>query len=104
MVTGIRLKSLCKNMGKKLAAAGHASRVAILYLLAHRPMKLREISENIDLPENLVAHHVQVLSSCGWIRKRKQGTKQYYELKKRPFTDIKQFIEATPFGRTKESE
>lgn len=53
------------------AALGEPSRLAIIDLLAHADLASGELAARLDLPTNLVAHHLQVLQRAGLITRRR---------------------------------
>lgn len=56
------------------AALGEPSRLAIVDLLAHADLAPGELATRLDLPTNLIAHHLQVLQQAGLIaRRRSEG-------------------------------
>jgi protein-tyrosine-phosphatase/DNA-binding transcriptional ArsR family regulator len=59
------------------AALGEPIRLAIVDALAHGDASPGEIGVALDLPTNLVAHHVKVLESAGVVvRKRSEGDRR----------------------------
>jgi len=99
MLTGVGLRDRTKPIGKRMEGVAHPHRVAILYLLAHENFPMHEIAETIDLPLNLVSHHLAILVKTGWIRKKKTGKTVRYMLKARTFRDLGTFFLNTPFGK-----
>jgi protein-tyrosine-phosphatase len=56
------------------AALGDPSRLAIIDLLAHVDLASGELGNKLDLPTNLIAHHLRVLEEAGLIlRRRSEG-------------------------------
>jgi protein-tyrosine-phosphatase len=56
------------------AALGDPSRLAIVDLLAHADLASGELALQLDLPTNLVAHHLRVLEEAGLVaRRRSEG-------------------------------
>jgi protein-tyrosine-phosphatase/DNA-binding transcriptional ArsR family regulator len=56
------------------AALGEPSRLAIVDLLAHADLAPGELAARLDLPTNLIAHHLHVLQQAGLItRRRSEG-------------------------------
>lgn len=53
------------------AALGEPSRLAIIDLLAHADLASGELAARLDLPTNLIAHHLQVLQRAGLITRRR---------------------------------
>ena len=54
------------------------NRIKILCLLKQRELCVCEIFEALNLPQNLVSHHLKELSNLGIINFRKLGTKVIY--------------------------
>nr|WP_300149884.1 helix-turn-helix domain-containing protein [Propionicimonas sp.] len=56
------------------AALGEASRLAIIDLLTHADLASGELAARLNLPTNLLAHHLHVLEDAGLIlRRRSEG-------------------------------
>lgn len=52
------------------AALGDESRLRLVDLLAHGDLSVRELGLAVDMPGNLLAHHLQVLADAGVIERR----------------------------------
>lgn len=56
------------------AALGDPSRLAIVDLLAHDDLASGDLAARLDLPTNLLAHHLRVLEEAGLVaRRRSEG-------------------------------
>lgn len=56
------------------AALGDPSRLAIVDLLAHADLAPGELGARLDIPTNLMAHHLQILERAGLVtRRRSEG-------------------------------
>ncbi|MGB2569950.1 helix-turn-helix domain-containing protein [Micromonospora citrea] len=67
------------------AALGDASRLAIVDALTVGDASPGEIAQTLDLPTNLVAHHVKVLTAAGLVVKaRSEGDRRRTYLRLRP--------------------
>ncbi|SCG74640.1 arsenate reductase/protein-tyrosine-phosphatase family protein [Micromonospora coxensis] len=67
------------------AALGDASRLAIVDALTIGDASPGEIAQTLDLPTNLVAHHVKVLTEAGLVvRARSEGDRRRTYLRLRP--------------------
>lgn len=64
------------------------SRLKILCILQKKKKCVCEIWQFLDLPQNLVSHHLRVLKDFGLIDSEKEGTKVFYFLNKK---NIKKF-------------
>ena len=65
------------------AALGDPSRLAIVDLLARTDLSSGELGARLDLPTNLMAHHLQVLELAGLITRRRSegdGRRSYVRL------------------------
>ncbi|MFA6272323.1 MAG: metalloregulator ArsR/SmtB family transcription factor [Patescibacteria group bacterium] len=54
------------------------NRLKILCLLKHGELCVCEIFETLNLPQNLISHHLKELSSLEIVSFRKEGTKVIY--------------------------
>jgi len=88
----------CKNKKAKgglkktvdfLKAISAENRLLILCLLKKGEMCVCEIWQHLDLPQNLVSHHLKVLKDFGLIRSRRESTKIIYSLNQK---NSKKFI------------
>lgn len=99
MMTGVRLKEKSKKFAKIIRGVNGATRIGILYLLSHKPMEAHAIASNIDVPENLVSHHLKQMLISGWVNKTRIGRAVTYELDEKIFKTIVKFFEDTPLGQ-----
>lgn len=53
------------------AALGEPSRLQIIDLLAHGDLSSGDLAAQLELPTNLIAHHLQVLQRAGLINRRR---------------------------------
>lgn len=58
--------------------------ILLLTLLEQEPKELRvnEIAQHTYLSRPAVSHHLQILKNSGLLQIRKEGTKNYYSIKK----------------------
>ena len=56
------------------------NRLKILCILRKQEMCVCEIWQHLDLPQNLVSHHLKVLKDFELISAKKQGLKVFYKL------------------------
>ena len=99
MLTRSRLKEKVKPFSRRMAAIGQEYRLAVIYLLSFDPMEVRDIVENIGIPENLLAHHLKTLLDTGWVAKTKVGKHVTYRINEKAFFELPRLLEDTPFHR-----
>ena len=99
MMTGGRLKEKAKLFAKKYRGIAHPHRLAIVYLLANDPMWVRDIVDHLNLPENLIAHHLKQMYLSGWVLKTREGRNVTYRLNDKAFFEFNRFLADTPFDR-----
>jgi len=63
-----------------LRVISQRNRLRILCILKKREMCVCEIWQFLDLPQNLVSHHLKVLKDLGLISSKKVGLKIFYKL------------------------
>ncbi|MDD2732147.1 MAG: metalloregulator ArsR/SmtB family transcription factor [Candidatus Pacebacteria bacterium] len=71
-----------------LKVIAEPNRLKILCILRKQEKCVCEIWQFLDLPQNLISHHLKVLKDFGLIGSRKEGTKVFYFLNKK---SIKKF-------------
>ena len=64
-------------------ALADQNRIKIIELLSVKPLCVCEIEENLDLPQNLVSHHLSVLKESKIVENCKCGKNNYYSLNKK---------------------
>ncbi len=99
MLTGGRLKEKSKIFAKKYLGIAHPHRMAIVYLLAHDPLWVRDIVMHLNVPENLIAFHLRQMHRTGWVTKIKEGRHTEYRLNEKAFFELARFLSDTPFER-----
>jgi len=65
------------------------NRLLILCLLKKGAMCVCEIWQHLNLPQNLVSHHLKVLKSFGLVSSRQEGLKVIYSIDKKA---VKKYI------------
>ena len=68
-----------------LRAIAEKNRLRILCLLQRGERCVCEICRELNLPQNLVSHHLKVLKDIGIVSCRREGTKAFYKLNKMIF-------------------
>ena len=84
-----KAKSELKKTDNFLKAISEENRLLILCLLKKGEMCVCEIWQYLDLPQNLVSHHLKVLKDFGLIKSRRESTKIIYSLNQK---NSKKFI------------
>lgn len=89
-------KPRCRCAQKELTHLSHLlktiaepNRLKIICLLGKRELCVCEVIEALDLPHNLLSHHLKVLTSAGILLRRKEGRFIFYKMNKRNFSDLK---------------
>jgi len=77
-----------KKVVNFLKIISEENRLKILCILQKQERCVCEIWQFLDLPQNLISHHLKVLRDFGLIGSRKEGTKVFYFLNKE---NIKKF-------------
>ena len=91
MTIGKKLHEKVKPHAKRIAGIAHPHRLAILYLLAHDPMWVRDLVNYLGLPENLISHHLKQMYEAGWVSKEKQGRTVTYRLNEKTFLTCRNY-------------
>lgn len=67
-----------------LALGDETRQLILLTLLEQEPKELRvnELAQHTYLSRPAVSHHLQILKNAGLLELRKEGTKNYYSIKK----------------------
>jgi DNA-binding transcriptional ArsR family regulator len=99
MINGKRLIKHVTPTAIKIQAVAHPYRLSIVYMLAHNPMQMHEIAENIGLPLNLASHHLKMLVKAGWISKSKTGRSVIYTLQPKSLKQTLDIMMETPIGK-----
>ncbi|NCB20701.1 MAG: transcriptional regulator [Clostridia bacterium] len=69
-----------KLTAKFLDLISETNRLNILRILRQRAMSVGDIWEYLDLPQNLVSHHLKVLKDFGLLNSKRNGKKVIYSL------------------------
>jgi ArsR family transcriptional regulator len=87
-----KTKKSKSNLGQTvdfLKVISEENRLLILCLLKRGEMCVCEIWQHLNLPQNLVSHHLKVLKDFGLIKSRRESTKIIYSLNQK---NSKKFI------------
>ena len=73
-------KNNLKQMAEFLKVIAEENRLKILCILCKQEMCVCEIWQYLDLPQNLVSHHLRVLKNFKLVESRKESTKVIYSI------------------------
>ncbi len=76
-------KSNLDQTAEFLKVIAEPNRLKVLCILQKQEKCVCEIWQFLDLPQNLISHHLKVLKDSGLIDSRKEGTKIFYFLNKK---------------------
>lgn len=65
---------------KVFKALGDSNRLRILNLLSEEEKCACEILKCFDISQSTLSHHMKILSECGLVKCRKEGTWNHYSL------------------------
>ncbi len=99
MTSGKRLIAKVQPTTALLRGIAHEYRVAILYLLAHDPTWVEDLSRSLGIPPTLVIHHLRAMEENGWITKKRVGKHVLYEVRKKAVKELPKLFMATPLWR-----
>lgn len=68
------------------------NRVMILMLLLERETCACELVEMLDMPNNLVSHHLGVLKDLGYLKKRTVGLHRKYSIREEKMKEVKRLL------------
>jgi len=71
-----------------LGIIAEKSRLKILCILKENEQCVCDIWQALDLPQNLVSHHLKVLRDAGFIDARKEGLKVIYSINKKAMSSF----------------
>jgi DNA-binding transcriptional ArsR family regulator len=82
-----------------LKALAEPSRQAILRLVRVTPRSVGEIAEHVDITQQAVSQHLQVLKDAGLVAVRQDGTRRLYAIRPEGLESLDRFLaELWPAG------
>jgi len=82
-----------------LKALAEPRRQQILRLVRTTPRSVGEIAEQVDITQQAVSQHLQVLKDAGLVAVRRAGTRRLYAIRPEGFESLDQFLaELWPAG------
>lgn len=82
-----------------LKAIAEENRLEIVKLLSEQSLCVCEIEKELQLPQNLVSHHLSTLKKAGVIENCRCGKNNYYSLNKKAVNKLAKDL--TKLGETK---
>ena len=73
-------QTLVEAKARVFKALGHATRLAIVEMLAHSAYCVCELVDQFGDSQATISRHLEVLLRAGIVRRRKEGVKMVYEL------------------------
>ena len=80
MVAEMKLMPRIDLCATKLAVLADPTRLAVLEVLMAGPSNVKEINSHLQLPQNLLSHHLRVLRDAGLVTSCRDGKGVKYEL------------------------
>ncbi len=81
-------------MIQQIQAISDPTRFAILSLLKDQELPAGEIAENFEnITRPAVSQHIRVLKDQHLLQERREGTRRYYSVNTKGFSDIRAFLE-----------
>ncbi|MFH1389682.1 MAG: metalloregulator ArsR/SmtB family transcription factor [Candidatus Margulisiibacteriota bacterium] len=88
------VKKELKAVAATLKTVAEDNRLRIICLLLKHELCVCELTEELDLPHNLLLHHLKALTARGLIKKRTPGKYSYYCLDQSAFSKFKKQLAA----------
>jgi ArsR family transcriptional regulator len=82
------LLSDCERIAEVLKALGHPTRVKIIKYLADGEKCVKEIWQELGIPQPTVSQHINILKNAGIISFRKDGVKTCYRVEEPKAVEI----------------
>lgn len=73
-------------------ALADQNRLKIVELLSEKPLCVCEIEKSLDLPQNLVSHHLSTLKEVKIVENCRCGKNQFYSLNKKTLLNLSKKI------------
>jgi len=78
----------CEKIAEVLKALGHPTRVKIVKYLADGEKCVKEIWQELGIPQPTVSQHINILKNAGIISFRKDGVKTCYKIENPKVVEI----------------
>lgn len=77
-----------------LAALGDGTRRKIVELLSSRPRSVVEIARELPVSRPAVSQHLRVLRDCGLVTRRREGTRNIYQLDPTGVATMRRYLDS----------
>jgi DNA-binding transcriptional ArsR family regulator len=67
-------------IARRLRVVGQPLRLQLLMSLRHRSATVSELTDALDAVQQNISQHLSILHEAGILKRRKRGTRVYYEL------------------------
>jgi len=71
---------------------GDDNRLKILRFLSSGEKCVCQINKKLNLPQNLVSHHLSVMKKCGCVQCRKKGKWSHYSINQKTINKLNKFL------------
>lgn len=75
-----------------LKAIADNNRIKIVEALSRGPLCVCQIEKLLNLPQNLVSHHLSTLKEAGFVENCRCGKNQFYSLNKKALVNLAEKI------------
>lgn len=86
-------KNKCNDKKICFKALSDNNRIEIIKMLSKGELCACKILEKFNITQPTLSHHMKVLIDCKFVSARKEGNLIKYNLNKKGFEEIKEFIE-----------
>jgi ArsR family transcriptional regulator len=85
-------KKEIEKFAKTLAVMAEPNRLKLLCFLSKCEHCVCEAEEALNLPQNLISHHLKVLRDAGLVTFKKRAQWKHYSVNKKAIKDFKKFL------------
>ena len=79
--------------GKAITALADPTRRAIFELLRRGPRPVSELAREFPVSRPAVSQHLRVLKQAGLVRKRREGTRNFYSVNGDGLAELREYVE-----------
>lgn len=81
-----------EKFAKTLGVMAEPNRLKLLCFLSKCEHCVCEAEEALDLPQNLISHHLKVLRDAGLVTFKKEAQWKHYSVNEKAIKDFKKFL------------